>query len=155
MENEYQIKPVHGDKKRYLDLLLTGDESEKMIDRYLPRADMYVMYISGIAAGVCAVTRESDTLVEIRNIAVRAEYRRMGLGHELLRFVEEHYSSCDLCLGTGETPSTLHFYNTAGYTYSHRIKNFFIDNYDHAIIEEGVRLTDMIYLKKARRHKNM
>ena len=28
----------------------------------------------------------------------------------------------------------------------HRIENFFIDNYDHPIVEAGVLLKDMVYL---------
>lgn len=53
-----------------------------------------------------------------------------------------------MLLGTGEVPSILAFYERCGFTYSHRIKNFFTDNYDHIMFEEGVQLVDMIYLKK-------
>lgn len=31
---------------------------------------------------------------------------------------------------------------------SHRLKNFFTDNYDHPIYEDGKLLTDMVYLRK-------
>ena len=31
------------DKRKYLDLLLTADEQESMIDRYLDRGDMFVL----------------------------------------------------------------------------------------------------------------
>ena len=31
---------------------------------------------------------------------------------------------------------------------SHIVKGFFTDNYDHPIYEGGVRLRDMIYLKR-------
>ena len=36
------IREVKEDKKRYLDLLLLGDEQESMIDKYLDRGTMYV-----------------------------------------------------------------------------------------------------------------
>lgn len=49
---------------------------------------------------------------------------------------------------TGDVPSTIGFYKSCGFEYSHRIENFFTDNYDHQIIEDGVLLKDMIYLKK-------
>lgn len=29
-----------------------------------------------------------------------------------------------------------------------RIKNFFTDNYDHPMFDDGVQLVDMVYLKK-------
>ena len=38
------------------------------------------------------------------------------------------------------------FYEHCGFTVSHRIKNFFTDNYDHPMYEDGVQLVDMIYL---------
>ncbi len=53
-----------------------------------------------------------------------------------------------ILVGTGETPSTINFYKNCGFTESHRIKNFFIDNYDHLIFEGGKQLIDMIYFSK-------
>lgn len=152
---KYRIDRITADKKQYIDLLLIGDESEPMINRYLDRSDLYILFLSDIPAACCAVTRESASLVEIRNIAVLPAHRRKGLGHALLKFVEHRYDGCDICLGTGATPSTLRFYQSAGYRYSHRIANFFTDNYDHPIIEEGILLQDMLYLTKTRRHYQM
>ena len=53
-----------------------------------------------------------------------------------------------LQVGTGESPLTVPFYEKCGFVFSHRIKNFFIDNYDHPIYEDGVLLKDMIYMRK-------
>lgn len=53
-----------------------------------------------------------------------------------------------LQVGTGDSPSTIPFYEKCGFTQSHVIKNFFTDNYDHIIIDGGVQLVDMVYLKK-------
>ena len=39
-----QIRLVSTGKKRFLPLLLLADEQESMIDRYLDRGDLYVMY---------------------------------------------------------------------------------------------------------------
>jgi hypothetical protein len=38
--------------------------------------------------------------------------------------------------------------NIATYEKYHIIKSFFIDNYNNKIIEDGIKLIDMIYLKK-------
>ncbi len=35
-----------------------------------------------------------------------------------------------------------------GFVFSHRVPNFFRDHYDHPIVEDGVRLADMVYLKR-------
>ena len=39
-----EIKKVISDKKEFLELLLLADEQESMIDRYLERGDMFVLY---------------------------------------------------------------------------------------------------------------
>jgi hypothetical protein len=37
---------------------------------------------------------------------------------------------------------------TVGIQISHQLKNFFTDNYDHPMFEQGIQLVDMVYLKK-------
>ena len=51
-------------------------------------------------------------------------------------------------VGTGDVPGTLGFYKKCGFAESHRVKNFFTDHYDHPMVEDGVQLVDMVYLKK-------
>ena len=81
------VEKLKCDKKRYLALLLLGDEQEYMSDRYIDRGDLFV----GI---------------------------------------------------------TLDFYKSCGYSFSHRIPDFFTDNYDHPVIDGGIVLRDMVYMKK-------
>ena len=72
-------------------------------------------------------------------------------GKRLIDYVFSHYADCNtLFVGTGDVPSTLGFYHKCGFTESHRIKNFFTDNYDHLIFEDGKQLVDMVYLKRER-----
>jgi len=52
-------------------------------------------------------------------------------------------------VGTGETPAILSFYKSCGFELSHRVKNFFTNNYNHPIFEGDIQLIDMVYLKKA------
>ena len=49
-----EIKKVISDKKEFLELLLLADEQEDMIDRYLERGDMFVLYDDGLKA-LCVV----------------------------------------------------------------------------------------------------
>lgn len=53
-----------------------------------------------------------------------------------------------MLVGTGETPTILTFYKNCGFEKSHRVKNFFIDNYDHPMYDGDIQLVDMVYLKK-------
>lgn len=148
MCDELRIDEVVFDKERFLPLLLVGDECEAMIDRYLGRGRLFVGFMDSCAVSVCAVTEESADTVEVKNLAVHPQYRRRGIGRRMLGHVEKLYSGKTIILGTGETPSTLRFYQSCGYRYSHRIVGFFTDNYPEPIIEEGVQLKDMLYLSK-------
>ena len=53
-----------------------------------------------------------------------------------------------MIVGTGDSPRIILFYKSCGFKDSHRVKNFFINNYTQPIFEEGVQLIDMVYLKK-------
>lgn len=148
MTDNFKIVRISDEKKRYLPLLLIGDESETMIDRYIDRCDLYAGLIGEQPVAVCASVNETDKTTEIKNLAVHPDFRRKGLGRRMLEHVESVNRGKTIILGTGETPSTLRFYKSCGYNYSHCIANFFTDNYPCPIIEEGVTLRDMIYLKK-------
>jgi len=141
------IKKITGAKKEYIDLLLLADEQENMIDKYLENGEMFVLDDNGIKAE-CVITKESDGIYELKNIAVLPNYQRKGYGKSLLESLFSYYTDCSTMLvGTGDVPSALGFYNKCGFTESHRIKNFFTDNYDHPMFEDGKQLVDMVYLK--------
>lgn len=142
------IRKVESEKKQYLDLLLLADEQEDMIDKYLERGEMFVLDDHGVKAE-CVITKESDGVYELKNIAVLPQYQRRGYGKYLIDFLVKYFSDCNvLFVGTGDCPSTLSFYHNCGFTESHRVKNFFIDNYDHLMFEDGIQLIDMVYLKR-------
>lgn len=143
-----RVREEVAEKRRFMDLLLMGDEQESMIDRYLSRGRLFIGYVSGVPAACCVVTREPGGVVEIKNLAVSPEHRRRGIGRAMLEHVESLFPDAIFQLGTGETPSTLRFYRNCGYAFSHRIPDFFTDNYDHPIVEEGVVLKDIVYLRK-------
>lgn len=144
------IRKVSNNKKEYIDLLLLADEQESMIDKYLDRGEMFVLDDNGIKAE-CVVTKEADGIYELKNIAVMPDYQRRGYGKKLIDFLFSYYTDCSTMLvGTGDVPSSLSFYEKCGFVKSHRIKNFFTDNYDHPIFEDGKQLVDMVYLKRKR-----
>ena len=145
----FVITEVYGDRKRFLPLLLIGDESETMIDRYIGQGNLYAGFLEGVPIAVVMTVCIDSTTVEVKNLAVADRFRRQGYGRRMLRHIENRHPGKNILIGTGETPSTLRFYKSCGFTYSHRIPDFFTDNYPDPIIEEGVRLRDMIYLKKS------
>ena len=144
-----EIKQIFENKKQYLDLLLLADEQEDMVDRYLDKGEMFVLMDPEVM-GEIVVVDLGEGVYEIKNLATQPEVHGKGYGRALVNFVMAHYKDrCSLMLvGTGDSPLTLPFYEKCGFKEHHRLKNFFTDNYDHPIIEDGIQLVDMIYLKK-------
>ena len=144
-----EIKIVNENKKQFIDLLLLADESEAMIDKYLERGEMFALYDDELKS-ICVVTEESSDTCEIKNIATYEKWHGMGYGSKLIQHVFSCYKDKygTIIVGTGDVPKSKRFYENNGFVFSHRIENFFTDNYDHPMFEDGIQLVDMIYLKK-------
>ena len=71
----------------------------------------------------------------------------------MVEHVWHYYADCrTLLVGTGDSPLTLPFYHSCGFTYSHTLPDFFTRHYDHPIIEGGMQLKDMIHLKREKQN---
>ena len=137
------------DKRKYMPLLLLADEQKSMVERYIDGGKMFVLDDNGIKAEIL-VYEVSDDVLEIKNLAVLPEFQRKGYGRKLIKYICRQYKNkySILQVGTGDSQLTIPFYEKCGFKKSHTVKNFFIDNYDHPIIENGKQLIDMVYLSK-------
>lgn len=144
-----KIREVNENKKKFISLLLLADEQESMVDRYLEKGTMYVLEDSNVKAE-CVVTEEGNGVLEIKNIAVEPKDQGKGYGKALIDFLASKYADgySVLQVGTGDSPLTIPFYEKCGFARSHSIPNFFTDNYDHPIYEDGIQLIDMVYLQR-------
>ena len=143
-----EIIKIIENKEKYMDLLLLGDEQENMIKKYLERGELFALYDNGLKT-VSVITQEDENIYEIKNIATYEKYQRNGYGSIMIKHIIEHIKNKGkkLLVGTGESDKIISFYKKFGFEYSHTIKDFFIDNYDHEMYEDGRQLKDMIYLK--------
>lgn len=144
-----EVNIINENKKQFLDLLLLADEQESMIDKYLERGELFALYDDGLKS-ICVVTRESDETCELKNIATYENWHGTGYGSSLIQYISAYYKDKYkyMLVGTGDLPSILQFYERNGFSLSHRVHNFFVDNYDHPMFENGVQLVDMVYLTK-------
>ena len=144
-----EIKKITKNKKQFLDLLLLADEQEDMIDRYLTHGDMFALY-DGDLKSICVVASVDSDTCELKNIATCEEQQGKGYGRALIKYISDFYKNDFkmMLVGTGDIPIISSFYENCGFEKAYRIKNFFTDNYDHPMFEEGVQLIDMVYLKK-------
>ena len=123
-----KINRISDNKKQYMDLLLLADESELMIDKYLPDGDLFALYDDDLKS-VCVVSHIDSDTCELKNIATYEQYQSKGYGRALINFVSDFYKNDYkyMLVGTGEVPWIVSFYESCGFEYSHRIKNFFIE----------------------------
>lgn len=144
------IEKIEENKKKYLDLLLLADEQENMIDEYLARGEVFVLLEEDVAKTIAVVTDEGNGIFEIKNLATCPADQGKGYGKGMIEFLLDYYHGRGkiMQLGTGESKKHLNFYQNRGFTISHRVENFFTLHYDQPIVEDGVILTDMIYLRK-------
>ena len=145
-----EIKEVKDNKKQFLSLLLLADEQENMIEKYIDRGIMYVLDDEGIIKAECIITEEQNGVLENKNLAVKPEYQRKGYCKVMIDFIIKNYKEkySILQVGIGDSTLTIPFYEQCGFIRSHYIKNFFIDNYEQPIYEDGIQLIDMIHLQR-------
>ena len=84
------VKIADGDKLKYKDLLLLADEQMSMIETYVYRGEMFVLYDGGVRAS-CVVTQEGRGIFEIKNIATLPQYQRQGYGRYLIEYILDYY----------------------------------------------------------------
>jgi len=144
-----EIKIVETDKKNYLDLLLLADEQESMIDRYLDRGSLFVLFDDG-AKSICVVTDEGDGSFEIQNLATHEEHQGKGYGRRLVNHVCKYYRGAGraMYVGTGDVPQAVSFYENSGFVFSYRVENFFVEHYPDPMFENGIQLVDKVYFRR-------
>lgn len=120
-----EIINITENRKKYLELLLLGDEQEEMIDRYLERGDMYVLK-TPLGMALCVVTDEGDGVLELKNIAVEPACQKKGYGRRLIHFICRKYKNQfhTLRAGTGDSPLTVPFYEHCGFKRGSVIPHF-------------------------------
>lgn len=144
-----RIELITQNKKRFLDLLLLADEQEDMIDRYLKDGDLFALFDDDLKT-ICVVLALDANSCELKNIATYPHAQGKGYASALIQYISEYYQTKHktMFVGTGDIPGILDFYRRCGFEQSHVLQNFFTDNYDHPIFEDGIQLVDMVYLKK-------
>ena len=145
-----EISEFVGDRRDLMDLFLLADEQEEMVLKYLDRGRVFVLEDSGEIKAECLVTDEGSGVLEIKNIAVKPRYQGKSYGKAMIDFLIRKFSKdfSILQVGTGDSPMTVPFYEKCGFKRHHVVKDFFFENYDHPIIESGVQLRDMVYLRR-------
>jgi len=132
-----------------MELLLEADPSVEKIEAYLPNSRCFVAILQGEPVGAYVVQRIAPDVYELMSIAVSPEHQRKGIGLELLKHVVATVKDMDACrleVGTGTFGYQLAWYQRQGFRVFAIERDFFLDNYEEPIYENGIQLKDMLRL---------
>jgi len=134
------------------ELLLLADETVEAIDQYVHQSDVYTAEMDDETIGVVCLYQVDAHTVEIKNMAIAEGYRGRGYGSLLLDSIKDitRKEYATLMVGTADAGiRQIAFYEKNGFRKFAVKKNFFIDQYEAPIYENGVQLKDMVMLKFA------
>jgi len=134
------------------DLLLLADPSKEIINQYLLEGKCYIVRLEEEIIGALVLLKTDGHTLEIKNIAIDPKFQGQGYGKQLLKYAEEtakQESYRNLFIGTGNS-SIFQFvlYQKMGFEVDHLKKNFFVENYEEPIVENGIACRHMVMLVK-------
>lgn len=150
--DEIKISKIYNRGDIPFDLLLLADPSMENINKYIKKSEIYVAEINNELVGCYVLEGTDKDTAEIKNIAVVEQFQGKGIGKRLLldaigRSKINDYQK--IIIGTANTSfGQLYLYQKAGFRFSRIITDFFIDNYEEEIWENGLQCKDMIILSR-------
>ncbi|EPH13624.1 hypothetical protein HMPREF9713_00405 [Myroides odoratimimus CCUG 12700] len=148
---QYKIELIEDKQVLPYSLLLLADETVQAIDKYVFDSNVYVLREGSHDLAVFCLYHIDHEVVELKNIAVSAELQGKGIGSLLIKEVirlARVGGYCQIIVGTADCGvDQIRFYERNGFVKYDVKKDFFIENYDEPIIENGIQLRDMVMLK--------
>lgn len=133
-------------------LLLLADPSKDLIDEYLKSSNIFTVRHNNEIIGVAVLFPLTPETVEIKNIAVKPEFQGQGIGSYLIANIVQFAlfnGQKTICIGTANSSiGQLSLYQKLGFEISDIKSNFFTDNYDEPIFENGIQAKHMLVLTR-------
>lgn len=146
-----EFKFVNTDRRSYMNLLMIADPDIKCIDKYIDQGSLIAMFESGRCIGVLHYKNKCNKVVEIMNIGILQSHLNKGYGSKLLRYAIENIKTegnLKIMLGTGDSSlKNVAFYKRHGFRILEVWQDYFIENYDEEIYEDGVQCRDMVRME--------
>jgi len=135
-----------------LDLLLSADPSQSIIENYIFRGECYLAVKEEQIVGVYVLLPTRPKTSEIVNLAVAQEQQGRGIGTRLIldameKAKDKGYKIIEI--GTGNSSlRQLALYQRCGFRITGVDRDFFSKHYPDEIVENGIKCLDMIRLSK-------
>ncbi|RAJ24917.1 GNAT family N-acetyltransferase [Pedobacter cryoconitis] len=135
------------------DLLLSADPSIEVINSYTHNNQIFVALYRTKIIGAFVLLPLNKSTIEIKNIAVKAQYQGIGLGKRLLKkavnaSIAKGFKTLRIATGNSSI-GQLALYQKENFELVGMNHNFFIDHYPHPIIENGIRCKHLLILEKS------
>ena len=152
MERELIFNEINiEERKNFINYLLLADENEEIVNEYINNGDLFSITVLDKVVGVAIFISESPKTIELKNIALLADYRGKGLGKEILKLASALYKNKSfkkMTVGTANSSiDNIAFYLKAGFRIVGIRKGFFA-KYPEPIYENGIQAIDMIMFEK-------
>ena len=152
LSEEIIIRPLKKEEELPYSLLLLADPSKKMVDSYLPAGTVYVAEQGGVIVGEYVLLPIGEKAVEVKNIAVDEKLQGKGIGKLLLSHASHTAKSKGfrtITIGTANySVGQIYLYQQQGFEITGVRINYFTDNYEEPVYENGERCIDQIVLTK-------
>lgn len=147
----YYLELVEANSQLPYSLLLLADETRYAIDKYVFDSNVYVLRDGMDELAVFCLYQIDERILEIKNIAVCSELQGKGIGTLLIKEIVQigrMQGYKELIVGTADCGvDQIRFYERNGFVKYGIKKDFFIENYEQPIVENGVQLRDMVMLR--------
>ncbi|WP_340004923.1 GNAT family N-acetyltransferase [Paenibacillus sp. FSL K6-0276] len=144
------IRKLNAEEQPPLQLLLLADPSPSLVEAYLKRGQCFVAEVENCIIGVYVLLQTRPETVELVNIAVDENQQSKGIGKQLVYHAIENarlLGAKTIEVGTGNSSvGQLALYQKCGFRITGIDRDFFIRHYSEEIVENGIKVVDMIRL---------
>lgn len=160
------LRRIRVGRERFVPFLRPADDNEALLRRHLREGELFGLFrnkrepvsmavVADVSASFAAGGREAGLasalaglrICECTLLATAPAFRGRGYGTQLLMRLCGLYDGAydAMLVGTGETPRMRRFYEErCGFHPCFRRADFFMKGYPQPLIEDGVRLRDML-----------
>ncbi|MEK3984798.1 GNAT family N-acetyltransferase [Paenibacillus sp. FSL K6-3166] len=144
------IRKLNEEEQPPLHLLLLADPSLSLVEAYLKRGQCFVAEVENCIIGVYVLLQTRPETVELVNIAVDENQQSKGIGKQLVYHAIQNarlLGAKTIEVGTGNSSvGQLALYQKCGFRITGIDRDFFIRHYSEEIVENGIKVVDMIRL---------
>ena len=147
---ELRIRPLSKFEQPPWELLLLADPSRTLIKNYLEYGNCFLALFDEEIIGEIVLFPHGNHVYELANVAVLPKFQGQGIGQQLIEYAIKDCTrrgAHTIKIATGNSSiDQLKLYQRCGFKLEKIESGYFLANYPHIIVENGIKCTDRIIL---------